>query len=115
VKLTLPGGHAAMDPSKVPSDNGNYNPRGIGTRPAYGWYLHNVEGITFTNSSVDVTKADKRPGFIVNAGSNVKLDGFTAEGGGGAPFDLGFQNITGYCVLNAGTQKISATGSTSNC
>ena len=115
VKLTLPGGHAAMDPTKVPSDNGNYNPRGIGTRPAYGWYLHNVEGITFTSSSVQVEKADKRPGFIVNAGSGIKLDGFTAEGGGGAPFDLGFQNITGYCVLNAGTQKVSATGSTRTC
>jgi polygalacturonase len=115
VKLTLPGGHAAMDPTKVPSDNGNYNPRGIGTRPAYGWYLHNVEGITFTNSSVDVSTADKRPGLIANAGSGIKLDGFTVEGGGGAPFDIGFQNITGYCVLNAGSAKVSATGSTSSC
>ncbi len=115
VKLTLPGGHGAMDPTKVPSDNGNYNPRGIGTRPAYGWYLHIVQGITFTNSSVDVAKADKRPGLIANSGSAIRLDGFTAEGGGGAPFDIGFQNITGYCVLNAGSAKISATGSSKSC
>ena len=115
VKLTLPGGHGAMDPTKVPSDSGNYNPRGIGTRPAYGWYLHNVEGITFTNSSVDVSKSDKRPGFDANGGSGIKLDGFTAEGGGGAPFDLGFQNIAGYCVTNAGSAKVGATGSTQAC
>jgi len=115
VKLTLPGGHAAMDPTKVPSDNGNYNPRGIGTRPAYGWYLHIVENVTFTNSSVDVEKADKRPGLIANSGSNVKLTDFTSEGGGGAPFDLGFQQINGYCVTGGGAPKIGATGSTKNC
>src|SRR5262249_51190176 len=52
VKLDLPGGHDAIDPTKVPSDTGDYNPRSLGTRPAYGWYLHNVSGITFTNSAV---------------------------------------------------------------
>ncbi len=115
VKLNLPGGHAAMDPSKVPSDNGNYNPRGIGTRPAYGWYLHNVSGITFTNSSVSFSDNDRRPGLIANAGNKITLDGFTAESGSGAPFDLGFQNINGYCVKNAGSAKVSATGSTKAC
>jgi polygalacturonase len=115
VKLTLPGGHGAMDPTKVPSDNGNYNPRGIGTRPAYGWYLHNVSGITFTNSSVDVEKADKRPALIANAGNGVSLNGFSAESGGGAPFDIGFQDINGYCATNVGSAKVSATGSSKNC
>jgi hypothetical protein len=51
VNLTLPGGHGTMS-TGVPSDNGDYNPKSIGTRPAYGWYLHNISGITFTNSSV---------------------------------------------------------------
>jgi hypothetical protein len=115
VKLTLPGGHAAMDPSKVPSDDGNYNPRGIGTRPAYGWYLHNVEGVVFTNSSVDVEKGDKRPALIANAGSNVNIAGFKAASGAGAPFDIGIQQINGYCVVNSGSLKVSATGSTNNC
>ena len=64
---------------------------------------------------MDVEKADKRPAFIANAGSGIKLDACTAEGGGGAPFDLGFQNITGYCVLNGGSAKVSATGSTQSC
>ena len=87
----------------------------IGTRPAYGWYLHLVEGITFTNSSVDVSKSDKRPGFIVNGGKAITLTGFTAEGGGGAPFDIGFYNTAGYCVTGAGSAKVSATGSTKSC
>src|SRR6266568_2417301 len=51
VNLTLPGGHAAMS-TGVPSDNGDYNPNSLGTRPAYGFYLHDVTGISFLNSSV---------------------------------------------------------------
>jgi polygalacturonase len=114
VKLTLPGGHAAMDPTKVPSDNGNYNPRGIGTRPAYGWYLHNVEGVVFSNSSVAFEKNDNRPAVIANAGSNVSLAGFKAERGSGAPFDVGMQQINGYCIPDT-SLKVGAVGSTSKC
>jgi len=114
VKLTLPGGHGAMS-TGVPSDNGDYNPNSLGTRPAYGWYLHQVNGITFTNSSVTFSKNDARPAVIANTGSNVKLDGFTLKSGSGSPFDVGFQSITGYCVTGSGSPKISATGSTKSC
>jgi polygalacturonase len=114
VKLNVPGGHAAMG-TGVPSDSGDYNPKSLGTRPAYGWYLHNISGITFTNSGVSFSKNDQRPAVIANTGSNVKFDTFTYESGSGAPFDFGFQGITGYCVTNSGSPKISATGSTASC
>lgn len=119
VHLTLPGGHAAMS-TGVPSDNGDYNPNSIGTRPAYGFYLHYVTGISFTNSSVAFSSNDGRPAFIANSAGPVTFDHVTAESGSGSPFDVGFQSVKGYCVSNStnskgGALKVNATGSTSGC
>src|SRR3954467_10586189 len=50
VHITVPGGNGTMSTS-VPSNNAtDYNPKSIGTRPAYGWYIHNANDVTFTNS-----------------------------------------------------------------
>jgi hypothetical protein len=119
VNLTLPGGHAAMSTS-VPSDNGDYNPNSIGTRPAYGFYLRHVTGISFTNSSVKFSSNDGRPALLVNTAGPVKFDHVTAQTGSGSPFDVGFQTATGYCVTNSvntkGTSlKVNASGSTRSC
>jgi hypothetical protein len=114
VNLTLPGGHGTMG-TGVPSDTGDYNPRSLGTRPAYGWYLHNVSGITFTNSSVKFSSNDGRPAFLANSGNKIKLTNFSAQRGSSSPFDIGFQNITGYCVTDSGTPRVSATGSSQAC
>ncbi|ACU72370.1 Carbohydrate binding family 6 [Catenulispora acidiphila DSM 44928] len=119
VNLTVPGGHGTMS-TGVPSDNGDYNPNSIGTRPAYGWYLHNVSGIHFTGGSVKVAKTDGRPAVIANAGSAITFDGLTAQTGSSSPFDVGFQNITGYCLSNShntsgGALRVSASGSTQSC
>ena len=119
VHLSLPGGHGAMS-TGVPSDSGDYNPRSIGTRPAYGWYLHEVSNITFNASTVDFGKNDGRPAFLANAGNNITLDHFTAEHGSGSPFDIGFQNITGFCVRspalsNGGTPNVNSSGSSKSC
>jgi polygalacturonase len=119
VNLTLPGGHAAMS-TGVPSDNGDYNPNSIGTRPAYGFYLHNVTGISFMNSSVRFSKNDGRPAFIVNSGGPVTFDHVTAQSGTGSPFDMGFQTVSGFCVTSStntggGMLRINSTGSTPSC
>ncbi|WP_370376676.1 glycoside hydrolase family 28 protein [Catenulispora sp. GAS73] len=119
VNLTLPGGSGAVG-TGVPSDNGDYNPNSIGTRPAYGWYLHNVDGIQFTNSSVHLAANDARPAVIANAAGTVSFNGFTVQRGTKSPYDFGFQNVSGYCVTNSqttagGAVKVSSTGSTSTC
>jgi hypothetical protein len=114
VELTVPGGHGTMG-TGVPSDTGDYNPRSLGTRPAYGWYLHNVSGISFHNSSVAFDNNDGRPAFLANSGSDIKLDNFGFGKGSGSPFDIGFQNISGYCVNGSGSPRVSATGSTMAC
>jgi hypothetical protein len=115
VHLTLPGGRPAMDPNAVPSDNGDYNPSSLGTRPAYGFYLHNVEGIHFDNSSFDIQAPDDgRPAFIANAGKDISLRNVSVQRGTGSPFDLGFQGVSGYCVA-ATPGRLSTPSSTPAC
>jgi polygalacturonase len=119
VNLTLPGGSGSVS-TGVPSDNGDYNPNSISARPAYGWYLHNVDGIQFTDSSVRLAANDARPAVIANAVGTVGFNGFTVQRGSKSPFDIGFQSVSGYCVANSQTTtgsalKVSSTGSTSTC
>ncbi|MFF4549372.1 glycosyl hydrolase family 28 protein [Streptomyces sp. NPDC001435] len=120
VDLTVPGGNGTMGTGVPSNDPNNYNPNSIGTRPAYGWYLHNAEGIAFTDSSVRLAADDGRPAVIANSASSVKFTRFTAQRGGNAPYDMGFQAVTGYCVADShttsgGALRMSSTGSTSDC
>lgn len=121
VHLTLPGGTGAMS-TALPSNNAtDYNPNSIGTRPAYGWYLHNADHVTFTDSSVRFGADDGRPAVIANGGGPVTFTRFTVQRGDKSPYDLGFQNVTGgYCVADSknttgGAPRISGTGSTQSC
>jgi hypothetical protein len=98
VHLTLPGGRPAMDPNVVPADNGDYNPNALSTRPAYGFYLHNVDGVTFEDSSFTLAADDGRPAVIANSAGAVTLRHVTAQQGTASPFDVGFQSVAGYCL-----------------
>jgi hypothetical protein len=122
VNLTVPGGHDPMSTGVPSNDPNNYNPNSIGTRPAYGWYIHNANNIKFVNSSVRFGSSDGRPAVIANAGSSVSFDGFTAQRGSNSPHDMGFQSETDYCVArgqntSGGALRISASSSTqaANC
>ena len=119
VNLTVPGGSGTVN-TGVPSNNGDYNPNSIGTRPAYGWYLHQVDGIQFTDSSVRFTADDARPAVIANAAGTVGFSGFTVRRGSRSPYDIGLQSVSGYCVANSqttagGKVKVTSTGSTPSC
>jgi polygalacturonase len=119
VHITVPGGHGSMS-TGVPSNNAtDYNPNSIGTRPSYGWYIHNANNITFNNSGVDFGSGDARPAVIANTGSALLFDHFTAERSTGSA-DMIFQSINGYCVRDStntdgGALRITATGSTQSC
>ncbi|OLB79361.1 MAG: hypothetical protein AUI14_10405 [Actinobacteria bacterium 13_2_20CM_2_71_6] len=120
VRLTVPGGSGNIGTGVPSNDPNNYNPNSIGTRPAYGWYIHNAKGIHFTGgSSVDFKNGDGRPAVIADTGSSVTFDGFTAERSTGGN-DMVFQSINPYCVQNStntvgGALRITATGSTQSC
>jgi polygalacturonase len=115
VNLTVPGGNGTMSTAVPSNDPNNYNPNSIGTRPAYGWYIHNANNITFTNSSVRFAANDGRPAVIANNGSNLTFDHFTVQRGSNSPYDLGFQSVTGYCVSDSGSPRINSSGSTASC
>jgi polygalacturonase len=115
VNLTVPGGNGTMSTAVPSNDPNNYNPNSIGTRPAYGWYIHNADNIAFNNSSVQFASDDGRPAVIANNGSNLTFDHFTVERGSNSPYDLGFQSVTGYCVSNSGSPRINSSSSTASC
>ena len=120
VDLTVPGGNGCMGTGVPSNDPNNYNPNSIGTRPSYGWYIHNAHDVRFVDSSVKFNSNDCRPAVIANTGSTVQFDRFTAQRGSSSPFDMGFQSITGYCVQNSqntsgGALRVNATSSTASC
>jgi polygalacturonase len=120
VNITVPGGNGTMSTGLPSNDPNNYNPNSIGTRPAYGWFMHNANGIQFNNSSVRFTSNDGRPAVIANSGSTIGFDHFTAQRGSNSPADMIFQSINGFCVTNSqntsgGALRISQTGSTQSC
>src|SRR4029453_12966905 len=93
VRLTVPGGNGTMGTGVPSNDPNNYNPNSIGTRPAYGWYVHNAQDLAWTNSSVEFASGDGRPAVIANGAANLTFDGFTAERTGTGPYDVGFQSV----------------------
>ena len=115
VKLTVPGGSGSTG-TGVPSNNpGDYNPKSIGTRPAYGWYIHFANNLTFTNSAVAFKSADSRAAVIANNASALSFDTFSFNKSRG-PNDFVFQSVSGYCVKGgSATPRISATGSSKSC
>jgi hypothetical protein len=119
VHVTMPGGTTSA-PTGVPAnDPANYNPNATGTRPAYGWYIHNAAHVTFTGSSVGFAANDNRPAVIVDNASDIRFTGFMAESGSGSAADLGFQLVAGYCVTGQNTAgaalRISASAATVSC
>jgi len=119
VHLTVPGGSSAISTGVPSNDPNNYNPNSIGTRPAYGWYIHNANNISFVDSSVDFQNNDNRPAVIANTGSTLKFTNFTAERGSGSAYDMGFQSVTGYCVTGqnttGGALRTNSSSSTEDC
>jgi polygalacturonase len=104
VHLTVKGGHPASDATIVPPENNTkHAPSIYGTRPAYGWWLRHVSGISFVNCSVDFERNDGRPAWITTDASNVTISGGTLERGTGSPYDIGFDHVTGYSVTGTTT------------
>jgi len=119
VDLTVPGGSGSVSTGVPSNDPNDYNPKSIGTRPAYGWYIRNASDIRFNGGSVRFADSDARPAVIVNNSTGVRFDPFVAERGS-ASADLLFQNVGGYCVRDGvnttgGALRVSQTGSTESC
>ncbi|MFI6503212.1 glycosyl hydrolase family 28 protein [Nonomuraea typhae] len=115
VKLTVPGGHPASDANRVPAEfPTTYPPRDYGTRPAFGIWSRHVQGLS-VKGEMRVDENDDRPAFIVDDGSDIRLD-VTAQRGSGSAYDVGVSGIQGYAVTGADTSggalRVRATNST---
>ncbi|MER8156624.1 glycosyl hydrolase family 28 protein [Streptomyces sp. NPDC094472] len=120
VSLTVPGGNGTMSTGVPSNDSDDYNPKSIGTRPAFGWYLHNTDHITFNDSSVKFVKNDGRPAVIADSGTALRFNRFTAQRGSDSPADVILQNVSGYCLADSantsgGALRVSTSGSSENC
>jgi hypothetical protein len=101
VRLAFPGGHAATSLA-VPSDDPYlYNPDTIGPRPAYAFYLHEVAGIYFRDSSLLPAAGEARPPFVLNEASGVDFERVTAQSGWEVPFDIALQGVSGVRVTES--------------
>jgi len=119
VNLTVRGGHPASDATIVPpEDNAKHAPKIYGTRPAYGWWLRHVTGVTFTGCSVRFDRDDGRPAFLTDDASAVSLTGVTLARGSKSAYDIGFNKVTGFTVSDdtvtttGAVPRIKATSST---
>ena len=120
VDISVPGGNGTMSTNPPANDPKDYNPKAIGTRPAYGWYIRNADNVRFTDSEVRFAADDGRPAVIANSSTGIRFDRFTAQRGSNSPSDVLFQTVTGYCVADSGNTgggalRVSQTGSSQNC
>jgi polygalacturonase len=73
VELSFPAGHAPVSLATPADDPYLYNPDAIGIRPAYAFYLHDVDDVSFSNSSFS-EQGDARPAFVIDDAGDVAFD-----------------------------------------
>merc|ERR1712232_1306047 len=81
-----------------------FAPRYVGRRPAYGWYMRNVNGVSLRNVDVKWRRDDGRPAALVEGQCNgVHLDTFKAARAADAvDYDVGLRNgCSGVHVTNS--------------
>jgi hypothetical protein len=75
VKIVYPGGGKAEQIAIVPPYPKDYSPRSLGERPAAGFYVRHVKGLTFRNVELSFEQGDARPAIVAT-----DVDGFTLNG-----------------------------------
>jgi hypothetical protein len=76
IKITYPGGGKKEDADIVPPYVKDYSPRSLGTRPASGFYIRHVKGLTLKNVEFTFESPDGRPPLVVHDANGLTLDTF---------------------------------------
>jgi polygalacturonase len=101
VKIRYPGGEtnrAALN--VVPPYPKDYSPRSLGPRPAAGFYIRHVKGLTFRNVEFMFDSPDPRPPIVASDVDGFELDGFkTQVADGVAPAQ--FENVKQLTIKNS--------------
>jgi hypothetical protein len=103
VRLLFPGGQPDVSTAVPGNDPYLYNPDTIGTRPAYAFYLHDVSGIHFRDSSFRLQAGEARPPFVLNDASDVDFEHVTAQSGWADGYDVGLQAVSGFHLSHSAT------------
>ena len=74
VTITYAGGGTSEQAAAVPPYPTNYNPRQLGPRPAYGFFVRHVRGLQFRNVKLLLQAPDARPAFAVSDVNALVLD-----------------------------------------
>jgi polygalacturonase len=82
VSILYKGGGTSDDARAVPPYPTNYNPRQLGTRPAYGFYVRHVRGLTFRKVRVGFESPDLRPAFATVDVQGLSFDQVLAQRAG---------------------------------
>ena len=79
VSILYKGGGTPEDAAAVPPYPTNYNPRKLGTRPAYGFFVRHVRGLTFRKVRVGFEAPDHRPAFATIDVTGLAYEGVQAQ------------------------------------
>jgi len=79
VKITYKGGGTKEDANIVPPYPKDYSPRSLGVRPASGFYVRHINGLTFKNVEVGFETEDQRPPLVAFDVNGWELDRFKAS------------------------------------
>jgi hypothetical protein len=102
VTITYQGGGSAAEAQAVPPYPTNYNPRQLGPRPAYAFYVRHVRGLEFRNVQVALQAPDARPAFAVSDVNALVFDRVTAaRAAGAATPSLKLQSVRDLTIRNS--------------
>jgi polygalacturonase len=104
VRITYRGGGSFSDGDRNPpySPNDNYNPRSIGTRPAYGFFVRHARNLAFNFVTVDFESNDMRPAWRLSDVDGLELNGIGVErASSGAHPSLVLRDVRRFRMLNS--------------
>jgi hypothetical protein len=80
IKINYPGGGTnAAAADIVPPYPKDYSPRSLGPRPASGFYIRHVKGLTFKNVEITYDQPDARPPLVVSDADGLIFDHFQMQ------------------------------------
>jgi hypothetical protein len=101
VKINYPGGATNVAAADiVPPYPKDYSPRSLGPRPASGFYIRHVKGLTFKNVEITFDQPDARPAFVVSDADGLTFDNVKAQKSTVGE-TLRLENVSSFTVQNS--------------
>jgi polygalacturonase len=104
VKIVYKGGEPRSEATTQPVYPKDYSPRSLGTRPASGFYVRHVKGLTFKNCEIDYESANEKPVLIFEDVHGLALDRFRFSKPAGMEA-VRFENVSAVNIKDSGDLK----------